>query len=137
MDQVRWHHLYILYFKILNLKEKRYRRITDCLVIVTGLVVIGIITNEIVFYYIAAALGVLSVLIPPFAKIISFLWEWIGRILGFFISKIILTVVFYCFLFPISILFKLFSTNKSISKDKRETYWIIKEKTDIFFNKLW
>jgi len=119
------------------LKKDKYRNIADCLVITAGLVVIGLITEIEILFYIAATIGVLTALVPPLASATSFLWNWIGKILGFFVSKIVLTLVFYIVLFPFSILHKLFSKNKSISNRKKETYWVIKEKREIDFNKLW
>jgi hypothetical protein len=119
------------------LRKDKYRNIADCLVITAGLVVIGLITEIEILFYIAATLGVLTALISPLAKAISFIWNWIGIILGFFVSKIVLAIVFYIILFPFSILHKLFSKNKSISNRKKESYWVIKEKRELDFNKLW
>lgn len=119
------------------MKTEKFRQIADCLVITTGFIIIGLITKEFVWFYIAAVFGLSTAIIPPLASSFSFLWNWIGKILGFFVSKIILALVFYIFLFPFSILYKLFSQNKSISNRKKETYWVIKEKREIDFNKLW
>ena len=105
--------------------------------ITAGLVVIGLISKVELLYYIAASFGIVTALIPPLAGAVSFIWNWIGKILGFFVSKIVLTLVFYIFLFPFSILHKLFSRNKSISNRKKESYWVNKEKREIDFNKLW
>jgi hypothetical protein len=118
------------------IKDKK-RNITDCLVIIAGLVIIGIITKEFVYFYISAGLGVIIAIIPPMAYYISFLWQGIGKVMGFIVSKIILTIIFYIILFPFSLLHKLFAKNKSISQKKLETYWIKKEKTEIDFTKLW
>lgn len=115
--------------------KKKY--ITDCLIIVSGLVIAGIITKQSVYLYVAAGLGFATAFIPPFAYYISFIWQGIGEIMGFFVSKIILAIIFYFILFPFSLLHKLFAKNKSISEKKSETYWIRKEKTETDFTKLW
>lgn len=119
------------------MKKDKTRNITDCLVIVSGLVIAGIITKEPLYFYIAAGLGFVTALVSAFAYYISFIWQGIGKIAGFFVSKIVLTIIFYIILFPFSLLHKLFAKNKSISEKKSETYWIKKEKTETDFTKLW
>lgn len=118
------------------IKDKK-RHIADCLIIVSGLIIAGIITEEFIYLYIASILGISSALIPVFAYGISFLWQGIGKVLGFVISKILLSIIFYFVLFPFSLLHKLFAKNKSISNKKSETYWIKKEQTVTDFTKLW
>lgn len=118
------------------IKDKK-RHITDCLVIVSALVIAGIITEEFIYLYFAVGLGILSSLIPFCAFCISYVWQGIGKVLGFFVSKIILSVIFYCILFPFSLLYKLFAKNKSISNEKSETYWIKKDNKLTDFAKLW
>lgn len=117
--------------------KDRKRNLTDCLVITAGLVIAGLITKEAVFYYVAAGLGLISGLIPQIAYYISFLWQGIGIIMGFVVSKIVLTIIFYFFLFPFSLLQKLFSKNKAISNRKSESYWNIKPEHQTDFTKLW
>ena len=46
------------------------------------------------------------------AKLIEKIWFKIAEFLGFFVPKIVLTVVFYFILFPFSLLFKFFSKSK-------------------------
>jgi len=117
--------------------KDRKRNLTDCLVITTGLIIAGIITKQEYLYYSAVMLGILTALIPQLAYIFSFLWQGIGLVLGFVLSKIILSVIFYFFLFPFSLLQKLFSKNRSISNIKQESYWIIKSEHQTDFTKLW
>ncbi len=117
--------------------KTRKRHITDCLVISAGLIVVGIIKDIDLYFYIAAGLALFSVLIPFVATIISYTWQGIGIALGFVVSKIVLGAVFYFFLFPISLLQKLFSRKRSISNKREITYWISKEKTNINFSKPW
>ncbi|HPX75537.1 MAG TPA: hypothetical protein PLW77_03035 [Bacteroidales bacterium] len=117
---------------------KTYKRnLADCLVIVAALIVLGIIFENIYFYYIAGGIALLCGLIPKIAFYISFLWQSIGLILGFFVSKILLTIIFYFIVFPFSLLQKLFSKNPSISKKTLETYWKTRTNTSIDFEKLW
>ncbi|PLX06189.1 MAG: hypothetical protein C0596_17055 [Marinilabiliales bacterium] len=117
--------------------KDRKRHITDCLVITGGLVIIGFLKDLQILYYIAAVIAISSALIPFVAKIISYLWQGLGKALGFVVSKILLSAIFYLFLFPISLLQKLFSRKKSIITKRNHTYWIKKEKKEIDFSKPW
>ncbi|HNQ69110.1 MAG TPA: hypothetical protein PKN32_12080 [Bacteroidales bacterium] len=118
------------------IKDKK-RNLADCLVITAGLIIVGIITKQDCFYYSAAIFGIIIALIPQLAYIFSFLWQGIGLVLGFVLSKVILSIIFYFFLFPFSLLQKLFSKNKAISNRKSESYWIIKPEHQTDFTKLW
>ncbi|MBN2778417.1 MAG: hypothetical protein JXR36_12275 [Bacteroidales bacterium] len=117
-------------------KDKK-RHIADCLVITAALIIIHIITKHDVYLYIAVGISVLAAFLPIFAKLVSYSWQFIGIALGFVVSKILLSAVFYLFLYPISLLQKLFSTKSSISKKKQKTYWIDKENKTVDFNKPW
>jgi glucose-6-phosphate-specific signal transduction histidine kinase len=118
------------------IKDKK-RHITDCLVISAAIVIMGILKDINLLYYIAVGFALTCALIPFIAKIISYGWQGIGIILGFFVSKIVLGMVFYFFLFPISILQKLLSRKISISKKRSISYWITKDKTNINFSNPW
>ena len=117
------------------IKDKK-RHIADCLVITAALIIMNIITEHDVYLYIAVGISVLA-FFPFFAKMISYIWQSVGIGLGFVVSKVILSAVFYLILFPISLLQKLFSTKSSISKKKQKTYWIDKENKTVDFNKPW
>jgi hypothetical protein len=118
------------------IKDKK-RNLADCLVITSGLIIVGIITKEDVFFYSAIGLGLISSLISPIAYYISALWQSIAIALGFVVSKITLTIIFYIFLFPFSLLQKLFSKNLSITNKKSDSYWIMKQNDQNDFTKLW
>ncbi len=60
----------------------------------------------------AALLLVLSLFENPIAKGIAYLWLSFSRFIGFINSKIILTLLFYLFIVPISLLFRLFNSDK-------------------------
>lgn len=119
------------------LKDKK-RHKADCLVIVAGLIVVAIITKDYTYLYIGIGMSFLTSLSDFIARYVSYAWQGIGKVLGFFVSKILLTMIFYLFLFPISLLQKLFAKKRSISNKKEDTYWIIKEeKKEICFTKPW
>ena len=81
------------------------------LVIVTGLSILYLIFDAKPFIYVAVGIGTASLLIPGIGTLIVKIWFKISEILGWFTSKVLLSVVFFLFLLPVSILWRLFSKN--------------------------
>lgn len=81
------------------------------LVIVTGLVVLYFITKSPWFLYGAAAVGVLSLAIPAVGDLIVKAWFKLAEVLGNINGKVILSILFFVFLFPIALLYRLSAKN--------------------------
>ena len=92
------------------------------LVIVTGLVIVGILTKAKGWFYAAGAIGVVTLAIPVIGYWTVWLWYKIAEVMGWFMSRVLLSIVFFLFLYPISIFAKM--STKDMMKLKR-----IKEKT--------
>ncbi|GAB3340331.1 hypothetical protein GCM10027299_53660 [Larkinella ripae] len=86
-------------------------RVKAQLVIVTGLVVLYFIFKSVYWLYAAAAIGVLSLAIPAVGNGIVWVWFKLAELLGAINGKIILTVLFWVFLFPIALLYRLTAKN--------------------------
>lgn len=83
------------------------------LVIVTGLVIFSFIFKSAAVYllYAAGIVGVLSIFIPVVGDFIVKIWFKIAEGLGWFNSRVILSIMFFVFLWPISMLYRLFTKN--------------------------
>lgn len=83
------------------------------LVIVTGLVVFSFIFKNAATYllYAAGIVGLVSIFIPVVGDFIVKIWFKIAEGLGWFNSRVILTVLFYVFLWPIATLYRLSAKN--------------------------
>jgi Saxitoxin biosynthesis operon protein SxtJ len=101
------------------------------LVIVTGLVVLYFIFKSPYFLYAAAGIGVLSVLFPIFGDYIVKGWYKLAEWLGWFNSRVLFSVLFFVFLWPIAFLSKLGKKNmlqikrtddKSVFFERNHTY---------------
>lgn len=57
---------------------------------------------------VATSIGILGLASSFLAEKIDFLWMKLAHILGMIVPNILLTIVFYVFLFPISLLSKVF-----------------------------
>jgi hypothetical protein len=86
------------------LKEKELKSL---LVIVLGLVVLFLFTNNWYLLYAGLAIGGLGMSIPVVGYYIVWFWFKIAEVLGWVNSKIILGLVFYLFLTPLSLLYRL------------------------------
>ncbi len=81
------------------------------LVIVTGLVVLYFVFKSPWWLYSAAAVGLLSLAIPVAGDLIVKAWFKLAEVLGNINGKIILSVLFYVFLFPIALLYRMSTKN--------------------------
>ena len=103
------------------------------LVISTGLLVLYIFVfpNRYLLYT-GTAVGLLTVLWPGLAQWISWGWYKLAEGLGYVNSRILLTLVFFVFLLPIALLYRLFNrnifalrsgrTDKSLYKERNHRY---------------
>ena len=96
-------------------------RVKAQLVIVTGLVVLYFIFKSVYWLYAAVAVGLLSVFIPVVGNGIVWVWFKIAEVLGIINSKIILTVLFWVFLFPLALLYRLSTKNPMSVKRTKAT----------------
>lgn len=83
--------------------------------------------------------SVCGIISPTLSGGIVWIWNKLSQILGFVMPKIILTVVFYLVLFPLSILSKLFRKNAfHVKNDRRSFFTEVEKKFDKQeFEKLW
>jgi hypothetical protein len=76
-----------------------------------------------VFLYVALLFGLLGILIPSLAKYIAIAWFKLADALNYVMSRIILGTVFFLFLFPISLLYKLFKKDKLNLRNPSQSLW--------------
>ncbi len=78
------------------------------LAIVLGLLVFWYFTRINLLVYISLVLVIIGLLIQPLAGWITWFWMKLSHVMGWVMSKVILSVIFYLFLFPIAALSRLF-----------------------------
>ena len=94
------------------------------LVIVTGLVVIYFIFSARYpwILYAAAAIGVVSIAIPTVGNLIVKGWFKIAEVLGAINGRILLSIIFFVFLFPIAVLSRMGRKNPlSLKSENKDT----------------
>lgn len=108
-------------------KATREKELETILTLCVALVVLFFVTKKQHAYYLT--LSVLLGLIGMFSKYltakISWAWLKLGELMGSVMSKVILSAVFFVFLFPIALLARLFSKNNSLQLKKAtaDTYY--------------
>lgn len=91
------------------------------LTICTGLLIIGLVRNDGIWWLRAAALlGVLGISSDYLSKKIEFLWHKIAWLLGQIVPNIILSVIFFACILPLSMLRRLFSKKDLLMLKNRQ-----------------
>lgn len=87
--------------------QDKFKSVDTTLTLSVALVIAYKVTDIEVLLIFGIVMGLVGVFIKPLALLIAVVWLKIGELLGFVFSKIILSVVFYIFLVPISFLYRI------------------------------
>lgn len=98
------------------------------LVIVVGLSAVGYLFNITNLPFIAFWIGLVSLTIPPLGDLVIKIWEKLAMALGWFNSRVLLSIIFYLFLFPIALLSRIGKKDKLRLHLKKDS-----ENIDSFF----
>ena len=95
------------------------------LTLCTALVVIYLVvkTHPIQLLYSAVLLGFIGMFFEWLTSKIHWAWMKLAEGMGWVMNKVILSIIFYGFLFPIAMLSKLFGNNNMQLKRKPDTYY--------------
>ncbi len=105
-----------------NMKEQDIYK--NILVIVTGFILFSIIFDLELLILIALGIGVASIFVPKLGALVNWIWMKLALGLGWFNSRVLLSVIFYVFLFPIAMLFRVFKSNPLMLKsDKLNSFY--------------
>lgn len=135
---VQLHHLFTLYFN--NMKTKNNNSIKTVLTISVGFGIVFLLTDLSWSLYTSVIVGVIGLISNKLAQTINFLWMKIAEVLSLIIPNILLTLIFYLFLYPISILSKIFGSKDTLQlKNKKDSVWIDKTQQieKVSFEKMW
>jgi hypothetical protein len=104
------------------------------LAIATGFLAIYLFTKQQYSWmlYVAVTIGAVALLIPALSRWVAWVWFKLAEGLGWFNSRVILSLVFFIFLFPFAFLFRLFNktgnwfkagkTAKSVYQERNHLY---------------
>lgn len=113
----------VVHPEVIMKNSNRAKELETVVVIMTGLLVFWLIYKVKVLVTIAILIGIIGAFIPSIAKWIHWAWYKLAEGLGFVMSKVLLSLVFFLFLFPIAFFYKIFSKDTLQLKKKKDTYW--------------
>lgn len=99
------------------------------LTISIGFIIVYLIIEESWSLYFSLFIGATGLFLDKLSVVIEKSWFKIAEILGLFIPNIILTIVFFIFLFPISLIQKFFSSDSLNLKKRSKSNYISSNKT--------
>ena len=97
-----------------------------CLIITTGFLLLYFIFQVKVLLIVAFVTGLTGIFIRPLAVKIAWLWNKLGDMMGFVVSKLVLSIVFFIILLPIALIYRLIKKDTLMLKNKYGSYWIIR-----------
>ena len=114
--------------------------IKTILVILLGLVGFYIINKSIYILYAALVVGIISLVSQKACNYIHLAWMFFPKILSYIVPNIIMSLIFFLMLTPLSLLQKLVKKNKSVmlSNSSNSTFIITNKKIEqTNFEKPW
>jgi len=122
------------------MKKQKSDPVKTVLTISIGFIILYLVTRWDWTIAIALAVGLAGILSTFLSKMIDFLWMKIAMMLNLIMSTILLSIIFFLFLFPIAILSRLFGKNDPLNlKDKEGSNFknTNKEFDKVSFEKTW
>lgn len=107
------------------MKAVKNNPVNTVLTISVGFGIIYLVSDFRWTLYLSLIVGVLGITSTKITKEIDFLWMKLAKVLSYIIPNILLTIIFYLFLFPMSVLAKIFGNKDALQlKEKSDTLWI-------------
>lgn len=113
--------------------QNKVKSLETMLVLTAAGVVVFLLSDALYWLYIGLGFATIGLFVKPVAELISKAWFWLAEMIGKVVSKIILAIVFYLFLFPISLLYRMTHKNTLQLKNDSESVYI--ERNYVFSKK--
>ena len=109
------------------------------LIISMGFLVLHLIFSWQWAVFVSLIVGVVGIASTSLSKKIEWGWMKFSQFLGYIIPNVLLSIVFFLFMFPISLLSRLFSKDPLMLSKKYKTYFIDinREMDKKSFEKIW
>ncbi len=100
------------------------------------LLIIGFFTENTLFYKLAIPALLINMIEPRFYYPFGLFWYSLSNILGFFVSRILMTVIYTVLVVPVGLLRRLFGKDSlNLGKFKKERSSILKKRNYTFTSK--
>lgn len=118
--------------------EKPNRKYQSCAVILIAILLIARWQSISWLTYVGLTLGILVLLFPRLAMIIDYLWMGLGKAMGRVVSPVLLGLVYFGILWPISLFSKRAKMNLMLENNNKSTFVKIEETINKdFFERTW
>lgn len=110
---------------------KREKQIEAMLAIVTGLMVVYLLLDLRWLLTAAIVMGLIGLLVPSLTAWIVKGWMKLSEGMGFIVSRVLMSAIFFLFLFPIAVLSRLFKKSDSLRlrRSKGASYYTERNQT--------
>jgi len=108
--------------------KNKAKSLETLLVLAGALIVVFWINPKKIFLLLALIFILIGIISPFLAGKISWAWFKFAELLGGVMSKVILSIVYFVFLVPIALLYRLTHKNSIILKPKGSTFYIDRNK---------
>ncbi len=108
--------------------NNKAKSLETLLVLVGAFIVIFWISPKKIYLLVALLLIFIGIVSPWLSGKISWLWLKFAEILGSVMSKVILSVVYFVFLVPIAVLYRLTKKNPLFLKRRQGSYYVVRNK---------
>jgi hypothetical protein len=110
------------------MKQTKEKYLETLLVLTGAFIVIYWIWPKKIYLLIALIFILIGIVSPYLSAKISWLWLKFAELLGSVMSKVILSVVYFVFLVPIALVYRLTHKNPLLLKRRGGSYYIIRNK---------
>jgi ABC-type multidrug transport system fused ATPase/permease subunit len=109
-------------------ESNKAKSLETLLVLVGALIVVFWVSPKKIYLLIALIFILIGVVSPVLSAKISWVWMKFAELIGAVMSKIILSVVYFVFLVPIALIYRLTQKNPLFLKRRNDTYYIDRNK---------
>lgn len=112
---------------------------TTVLIISMGFLILFLIFKWEWAVYVSIFVGLIGIISRYLSKKIEWLWMKLAKILSFIVPNILLTLVFFLILYPISLISRIFTKDPLMLSGKHDSYFVDvdKEFTKKNFEEIW
>jgi hypothetical protein len=112
--------------------DREIRSLQTVLVITLGFTFVYWLTQHLLWLYLSMVTGALALLSSRIAQIIHSSWMKFAHLLGLLVPNILLTLVFFLFLWPIALLSRLFRSQDPLLIRSQNAVSLFRERNKTF-----
>ena len=122
------------------IKKTKINPLSTVLILIIALNIIFLISNSKEFLYASVGLGAIVTFSSKAANFVHKAWMGLAKILSYIVPNILLTIIFFLLLFPLSLISKIFRKGDLLNINKpSNSLWLDNERvlTKDYFEKPW